>query len=156
MEQCAVCLRDLGSDSWPSAFSISGGLFCHDCIRELFERAIKHQDDYPPRIGDVTLCPKKYSIALPLDLRKQLREKEREYAVVPDDRIYCKECSAFIAPTTEVAATVQCVKCGWSHCSACKDRVFEYRRHVCIDKTEQDAFAGLIQGKDYQICPSAR
>jgi len=111
---------------------------------------------YPVDVDGFLVRPSQHATVIPKTMAKAFRDKEKEYKAPPDDRIYCRACSTFIAAKIDAAGRVKCNKCECQHCSKCGDKWFEMRGHVCRSRDEQDAFKGLEQGKDYQICPSQR
>jgi hypothetical protein len=57
--KCCVCLETppFGKMTNVSQYSV-----CHDCIRQMFQRAPDYEGDYPPIRGKHTLYIRKYSI----------------------------------------------------------------------------------------------
>ena len=154
MNTCAVCLE--GSSPSTTAL-IDDSPVCHRCTIQIFELAIQHEDNYPPRWGARTLDIKDFDW-IPEGVRSSFTRSEREYLTSPAERIYCQVCNTFVAPqTAHHQKEAECPECSTSHCAMCgelRNAVHSITCTVKLTSNEHSAFVGLVLGQDYQICPS--
>ncbi|OQO13997.1 hypothetical protein B0A48_00872 [Cryoendolithus antarcticus] len=155
---------------------ITGDKVCTLCFRQLFALAIQSEENYPPRWGKTTISSQQYGHLLDTPLREAYEAKVREYACPLQQRVYCQRtdpprrpdaCGTFVGKALKRKECVKCTQCAWYTCLRCRDTfstsdVVASRinlEHDCdpfrIPATEAEAFLGLVQGRDYQICPSA-
>jgi hypothetical protein len=88
-DRCSVCW---GTPPFGNMTTADNSSVCHDCIREIFQRALDCQDDYPPKWGNHTLDIRKYTQEhiLTQEFLGLYHQKEREYRCLPkNNRIYC-------------------------------------------------------------------
>ena len=144
MPDCAICLEQTPGGH---TVSIHSSLVCHDCVRQIFEAAIKDEDRYPPKWGTQILKPGDFGRVVSHRTRRRLVEKEKEYLTPPALRIYCNNttpsydelsnpfgrrllppCGAFVGRLVEEAhesiaagssMSSECEKCRTTHCLIC-------------------------------------
>ena len=86
MDDCSACLERLSTNN---LVTMSSSPVCHDCVRRIFENAIRSEHHYPPRWGSLRLRPSQFRDILSKELRDAFREKEEEYLTPPAGRVYC-------------------------------------------------------------------
>nr|OQO28925.1 hypothetical protein B0A51_03945 [Rachicladosporium sp. CCFEE 5018] len=155
---------------------VTGDKVCTLCFRRLFALALESEENYPPRWGKTTLSSQQYGHLLNPELREAYEAKALEYACPLPQRVCCQRtdpprrpeaCGTFIGKAMKRKECVKCAKCAWYTCLRCRSTfsisdVAASRinlDHDCdpfrIPATEAEAFSGLVQGKDYQICPNS-
>ncbi|KAK6419314.1 hypothetical protein LTR95_017083, partial [Oleoguttula sp. CCFEE 5521] len=138
--------------------------------------ALESEESFPPRWGKTTLSSQRYGHLLNPELREAYEAKALEYACPLQQRVYCQRtdpprrpeaCGTFVGKALKRKECVKCTKCAWYTCLRCRDTfsisdVGASRinlEHDCdpfrIPVTEAEAFSGLTQGKEYQICPNS-
>ncbi|KAI5364100.1 putative IBR domain, E3 ubiquitin ligase RBR family, TRIAD supradomain-containing protein [Septoria linicola] len=163
--QCVACMEIL---STPSAVRIYGHDMCLDCfnigIKPLFVAYLKNELEKPRWRGRIIFLEEVEHHFSP-EFREAYVQKEREYCIRPDERIYCpgtaeRPCSHYLGARYlhDPAALLICPECGLRNCGKCFTPVVGDRmNHVCVpDQDLLDAFKNLKQGKDYQRCPGCK
>jgi hypothetical protein len=175
---CCVCSETPPSGNMTSADNSS---VCHDCIRQIFQSALAHEFNYPPKWGNHTLDIRRYTQEriLTQGFLGLYHQKEREYRCLPpNNRIFCswqrhgtvQPCNTFlgarIRSTFDILANngelvVRCRECHNLSCRACKTHIHSLTHattHECVPMRAADpdgaAFQGLKRGRDFQLCPS--
>jgi hypothetical protein len=68
---------------------IEGSPVCPACVREMFDKALKFEHDYPPKWG-AFLHPSEFSHVISKDFIETYQHKEIEYKTQPSRRVYCQ------------------------------------------------------------------
>lgn len=155
---CAFCQYEKRS----LRVRVANDTLCMDCynteIVPKFHAAVDNEAQYPVRWGSTMLEPRLF----PASFQTTWRHKCKEYQTPFPERVYCKHnnCMHYVGNRTELRGTeVMCMKCYKGTCGDCGGSVGTTENvHRCIPEEpadEPDAFAGLVLGKDYQICPGA-
>ncbi|KAK3720082.1 hypothetical protein LTR37_003905 [Vermiconidia calcicola] len=88
--ECLTCTDEVPRSEIVSIESMS---FCYSCIRSRFEAAVKcRYGNYPVKVGKFRV-PEPDDLpseVLSPDLRRAYYQKKKEYAVAPEDQIFCK------------------------------------------------------------------
>lgn len=94
--------------------------YCVDCIRDLFERAMRDETLFPPRCCRQNIDVETLDIFLTKELKEGFQKKKIEFST--KDRTYCfqPDCSKFINPININNNIAICSDCGLSTCSICK------------------------------------
>jgi hypothetical protein len=178
---CELCCEEFRDYT---SIDIQGSEVCPRCVREMFEKALKFEHEYPPNWSG-PLHPSEFSHIFSADYIERYKQKEIEYKTQPSRRIYCRH---IIAPTAvgtggsevpkepcgefigvrhrlskpDMLILGRCKKCKNATCMTCDDYSSDATvtlQHVCKGKLSTDdqraqAFGGLERGKDWQQCPS--
>ena len=87
---CDVCDEDTSA---ARHYHAGDSCICADCasgpIVSLFNDAIKHEFCYPPKFGPSEIDMEEFADLLPDGFREAYAKRVEEYAVPPDERIYC-------------------------------------------------------------------
>ncbi|KAK4545506.1 hypothetical protein LTR36_002856 [Oleoguttula mirabilis] len=155
---CGFCLEDK-----QGGMKIGDDALCKDChdaeVRPKFEAALENEAEYPVRWGATALEPH----LMPTAFEAQWRAKCEEYRTPLAERVYCPHgsCQQYAGNKAELSdlegRIVECKKCSGVFCGNCGVPLQPHRVHTCViedPRQEMDAFAGLVRGKDYQICPN--
>lgn len=141
-------------------------------MKSKFIAALQSEFDHPVRYpGGSILNIDDFASFFTPGFLAAYRAKLQEYGVLSKDRLYCNNttgithelCQQFLGNRVaannagETALTCHacftsdllvssCVKCSESFSGG-------INRHMCMEKEEEDRFAELTRGVDYQICP---
>ena len=178
---CACCCEKYNDYA---RISIDHQNLCTKCVKDMFERAITAEINYPPKWSLGPLHPKHFSHIISAEFIERYEVREREYLCAFGTRIYCKHiihnerdgktdeaCGAFVGAKTAILLGVdKCATCSGLTCLNCstalRDRTSAIEHlHDCeklvgalkLAEAEEEAkaFAGLTQGRHYQRCPNA-
>jgi len=83
---CEICCEDFRDYT---STDIDGSPVCPPCVRELFDKALKFEHEYPPKWG-TPLHPSEFSHIISKAFIENYEHKEVEYKTQPDRRIYCQ------------------------------------------------------------------
>lgn len=72
-----------------TSIDIDGSVVCVSCVRQMFDKALKFEHNYPPKWSG-PLHPTEFSHILSLDYIKDYMRKEVEYNTPPNKRVYCQ------------------------------------------------------------------
>jgi len=147
MTPCDICMKD----KIPFTFiRVDTDRVCQDCfdehIKPKFLDALRFEHSYPVRWGTSTLEPQSFLVHLSKDYLETYSEREKEYKVLPAQRMYCKhrrqatdearassskepnkaseqaveECGHYFGTKAEAAGqTFVCEKCKGLTCGTC-------------------------------------
>jgi hypothetical protein len=155
---CEVCCEDFRDYT---STDIEGSPVCPPCVREMFDKALKFEHEYPPKWG-TSLHPSEFNHIIPKDFIETYERKEVEYKTQPDRRIYCQHmveravaqdnsasgttkepCGEFIGvrqrmSKPDMLVLGRCRKCKNATCMACDDYSSDPAttlQHVCTGKS---------------------
>ena len=83
---CECCCESFGDYT---SIDIDGSLVCVSCVRQMFDKALKFEHNYPPR-WSVPLHPSEFSHIISADYIRDYKDKEIEYNTPPNKRVYCQ------------------------------------------------------------------
>jgi len=83
---CEVCCEDFRDYT---STDIEGSPVCPPCVREMFDKALKFEHEYPPKWG-TSLHPSEFNHIISKDFIDIYERKEIEYKTQPGRRIYCQ------------------------------------------------------------------
>ncbi|EME89749.1 uncharacterized protein MYCFIDRAFT_78469 [Pseudocercospora fijiensis CIRAD86] len=145
-----------------------------------FQDALKDESKYPVKYGTTVLEPSHYPEFFDPAFLTSWRSKEEEYTTPVKFRLYCKNsiddtptgkrnrngtsimtqhpCGHFLGTKTLLSSsspTIPCQSCNHLTCTRCSQPRSSSSTHECpaTEEEEDNAFEGLTQGLDYQICP---
>ena len=173
--KCDVCLNDFDNFA---RISIGNHSICKGCLQEMFEKALKHEFYYPPRLGDLVLHPQDFEHVISEEFITQYLTREAEHKCPPFRRVYCGHapsliiddiCGAFLGRREEpvyagTRLVSKCQTCSSLTCMLCvtpQPDPIEALNHECTpgqhdqDSAEDiEAFKDLERGKHWQLCPA--
>lgn len=172
---CTSCLEQTKAS--PYLVGPQRDRICGECLRAFFKNAILAETNWPPTWAGEVLDATSPAYRHAFDARflRRYDRKAREWNTPIRERVYCRttdrrrsQCGAFLGRLLDRPKCQQCSKCRRYTCLRCL-RSFStahvvgktaYVEHECdpdlrVLEREQ-AFAGLICGKDYQDCPNPR
>lgn len=82
-ECCCTSRRDY------TIIDIDGSTVCFDCVKKMFDDALKCEHQYPPKWAD-RLHPSEFSHVFSEEYIQRYEQKEIEYKMPPNKRIYCQ------------------------------------------------------------------
>ena len=137
---CVVCLNEVQEDQ--GEYTCLEHWYCHPCMKEAFERAMQHMDEFPARCCQNTDMqyqlddtPVLIALSLNSEFVQQYKLKLKEHEVPASDRVYCANtaCAKFQDPDDFTAThTVWCA-CGTLTCTDCKG--VHAADHICTTPT---------------------
>jgi len=80
---CCDCFRDYTS------INIDGNSVCIKCVKQMFDKALKFEHNYPPKWSG-RLHPSEFGHILSADYIAKYEDKEVEYNTPPNRRVYCQ------------------------------------------------------------------
>ena len=83
---CEICCEDFRDYT---STEIEGSSVCPAFVREMFDKALKFEHDYPPKWSS-SLHPSEFSHIISADFIERYKHKEIEYKTQPSRRIYCQ------------------------------------------------------------------
>lgn len=172
---CTSCLERI--KAFPYLVGPQADRICGECLRAFFRNAIMAETNWPPTWAGVVLDATSPAYRHAFDARflRRYDRKAREWDTPIRERVYCRttdrgrsQCGAFLGRLLDRSQCQQCSKCRAYTCLHCLKSFstayvagkIGYVKHDCdpdlhVLEREQ-AFAGLICGKDYQDCPNPR
>lgn len=160
--QCGVCLDEINAVD-RIYIGRDNDNICTDCFNQTivpkFRNALETESQYDNARwsdGNEHLKARDFINFLGEEFVKKYEQKEKEYRVRVSDRAYCRrtlenedptkvrECGTFVGSKTELAELSEVV------CPECHGVVVNEGGD---EGEEEDPFAGLERGKDYQRCP---
>ncbi|KAK6433969.1 hypothetical protein LTR95_009846 [Oleoguttula sp. CCFEE 5521] len=136
---------------------IDGDYICDDCahdVAKLFERALEHEIEYPPRVPAPQFPPRLHNQAS--GVRYQCRAKD----VLPGTSSPNEEvCNNFLGALSETTGDqYRCSSCTSASCAYCKAVLADPSApHTCgteEDTSITDHLAENTRGLEYQLCPN--
>jgi len=130
LETCCVC----GDDFLPIKIHRlqCDHLYCHDCLRQYFVKAMSDKSIFPPKCcdGPIPLA----SVQAELSPHEMDHFKKAEVEFSTTDRTYCSNayCRQFVPPIDILGNLAYCSSCGTSTCVMCNDD------HLGIDDCPAD------------------
>lgn len=155
---CAVCCEDFRDYT---STDIDGSPVCPPCVREMFDKALKFEHEYPPKWG-TPLHPSEFSHIISKDFIESYAHKEIEYKTQPGRRIYCQHivervvtkdgntcgvtqepCGEFIGvrqnqSKPDMLVLGRCKKCKNATCMICEDYSSDPAttlQHICTGRS---------------------
>ena len=155
---CELCCEDFRDYT---STDIDGSPVCPPCVREMFNKALKFEHEYPPKWG-TPLHPSEFSHIISKDFIESYKHKEVEYKTQPDRRIYCQHmvervvvkqdsacgttqerCGEFIgvrqkSSKSDMLVLGRCKKCKNATCMICEDYSSDPAttlQHICTGKS---------------------
>lgn len=150
IQDCLICVQEIPVGK---AVSCTGGHdYCHECMLELFRRAVATEADFPAKCCTEPLPVELIILFAPADLVRQYRAKEIEHNTT--DRTYCSRpnCSAFLPSTAIRGNRAACPACGTQTCSACKG---QFHNGAC-GRAADAAVLALGEREGWRRCPRCR
>lgn len=143
---------------------VSGDFVCLDCLKQvvqLFRDAVSGAGRWPAKWGTEEIKIKDFAQYIPdyEELAKKYATKGVEINTPEHQRLYCLEDGTFLGkkPRNNDLSKNQCPNCGNDICHKCGvSREGAPANHKCKETagiSNQDAFAGMVKGKDFQNCP---
>jgi len=88
LTSCCVCLENPPHEDLTN---VDDYIVCQDCIRQLFQRALEYEGNWPPKWAKHTLDIQTYTQQriFTQDFLNVYHQKERECCCPPANRIYC-------------------------------------------------------------------
>lgn len=155
---CEVCCEDFHDYT---STDIDGSPVCPPCVREIFDKALKFEHEYPPRWG-IPLHPSEFNHIISKDYIDSYKHKEIEYKTQPGRRIYCQHmvervvgednsaggttqepCGEFIgvrqkSNKSDMLVLGRCRTCKNATCMVCDDYFSDpatMLQHICTGKS---------------------
>ncbi|EMC94255.1 hypothetical protein BAUCODRAFT_52249, partial [Baudoinia panamericana UAMH 10762] len=168
---CSACFEEHDTER----FIANGDQVCAPVLEEVFKRALLSEPDFPPRWGRTELDPWQYRRVVNTLYMKKYEKKAKEWSVPETMRIYCQHtdrprhsepCNTFLGKWELSKYLRKCEKCNWYTCLRCRETHSTSdaagrkakMTHDCDPDTvvqgREEAFKGLVRGKDYQDCPN--
>lgn len=123
MNDCAACNDKVSQ--FHTMRAPCGHTYCRICVKELFDRAAKHEINFPPKCCDQVITLEEAGLFLSLDIYDKFQEKSEEFSTI--NRTYCSdpECVTFIPPKAIDNQKAKCPACQKLTCIACKAKAHE-------------------------------
>lgn len=127
--------------------------YCGDCIRRMFEVAIKDTAFFPPRCCSKAIPYFSCVSFLTEDLTSRFLEKRRELDT--PNRVYCSRptCAKWIDPTSITAGVGSCVACGDKTCYSCKR---PQHSGLCPKDKDVKKLMDVARENKWKACPSCK
>ncbi|KAL2816425.1 hypothetical protein BDW59DRAFT_177361 [Aspergillus cavernicola] len=128
-------------------------LYCADCLKSLFLRAMKDQSLFPPRCCREPIPLLLVQTYLPEQELEEFGSAKIEFTTA--DRTYCSNmgCGKFIPPSRIAADRADCAFCSTSTCAMCKNN---YHQDDCASDPALQATLALVSREGWQRCFSCR
>ncbi|KXT10865.1 hypothetical protein AC579_1968 [Pseudocercospora musae] len=175
--ECGACFDECRGKN----VQLAGDHLCYDCFEtgyvSQFHEALKDESKFPVKYGTTVLEPRDYLKHFDGSFRAAWREKKVEYNTPVKLRLYCNSnvdnktaptdqhsrdgspittqnrCGEFLGSSSHHISAVTCKSCKGRTCTRCS-QPYSSSDHACpAAEGEEDAFAGLERGVDFQICP---
>jgi len=169
-ERCSSCDAKL----WRRPVSIGDEVACKGCLRYILQNSLEAETSFPPRWAGKRLDPRDFRHVVSSEFLDEYEEKEKEWGCPARLRLYChhttppqvEPCGNFLRQSPEDRLCQRCDKCMTYTCGQCHMNLLSQDtrltqtviEHDCDPSLEiqarEQAFAGLVRGKDYQDCPT--
>lgn len=149
MEDCVVCGDAKKSSNMMTA--PCGHAYCDGCVNELFDRAAKHEFNFPPKCCGRIIRLEDAGLFLSWEIYKKFQEKFEEFSTA--DRTYCSDldCATFIPPKTIENDKAKCPACQKLTCNTCKKEAHE---GDCLEGSAVQPFWKTVPG--FQQCSECK
>lgn len=129
-------------------------LYCHDCLRNLFEACLTDESLFPARCCGQRIPVDDHRPVLGSKLVGQFRAKEVEFSTL--NRTYCHQptCSTFVPVEFIKNDVATCPQCYYRTCIMCKGA--EHRGDECGQDTATQIILHLAAENGWQRCFSCR
>lgn len=116
--QCSGCYRYFAKKNL--AIPSCDDAYCPKCLEKMLQKVLTNESQYPPRC-----CGRIVPVAtakLSKEFRARFLEKEAEYRIPVDKRVYCfvPKCSTLIQLANIKESLARCQACKSSTCTRCK------------------------------------
>ncbi|KAK3632959.1 hypothetical protein LTR56_016007 [Elasticomyces elasticus] len=153
--RCGCCL-DHHNDY--TSIVVNKFKMCTTCVKVMFERAIKHEIDYPATMMSTELHPKHFDHIISAEFVERYVQREKEYKCPTNSRAYCKHlttgggddcvrkvCGKFVGPLRQeekeivlvVASCGDCSKLTCLKCGVALNSIEESPSHGCEKHIEE-------------------
>ncbi|KAK5747460.1 hypothetical protein LTR17_000101 [Elasticomyces elasticus] len=154
--RCGCCL-DHHNDY--TSIAVNKFKMCTTCVKGIFERAIKHEIDYPAIMRSTELHPKHFDHVIPSEFVERYVQREKEYKCPTNSRAYCKHlttgcdddciqeaCGKFVGPLRQeekeivliVASCGDCSRLTCLKCGVALKSIEESPAHDCERRIEEE------------------
>ncbi|KAF6227706.1 hypothetical protein HO173_012036 [Letharia columbiana] len=149
--ECVVC-RNQEVDSNVMTASC-GELYCGGCVNELFDRAAKHEFNFPPKCCGQIITLANAESFLSSDIYDKFQKKSEEYSTT--NRTYCSdpECVTFISPKAVDDGQAKCPACQRLTCIVCKEEVHE---GGCLEDPAAQSLMTAAAEAGFQQCQECK
>ncbi len=130
-----------------------GHEYCHGCLMELFNSAMRDESLFPPRCCKQLIPPTMVQQHLPDGFPEAFRQRQLEMDT--PNRTYCsnKPCSIFIRPSNMDGDKATCPECDTRTCTICKGGAHE---GDCPQDSAVVALMAAAAREGFKQCPSCR
>lgn len=149
---CSLCTDHFFDEDLATA--TCGHRYCGECIREVFNRAFKDEELFPPRCCRQAIPLEAVRDFLTEDIESTFGDKTVEYGT--KYRVYCSAagCETFLTPAMTIReGAAQCSTCQAITCTLCKGPVHDGDCPVDEEMRQLDA---LAEGEGWTRCPECR
>ena len=149
---CSLCTDHFFDEDLATA--TCGHRYCGECIREVFSRAFKDEELFPPRCCRQAIPLEAVREFLTEDIESTFADKTVEYGT--KYRVYCSAagCETFMTPAMTIRdGTAQCSTCQAITCTLCKGPTHD---GDCPVDEEMRQLEALAEGEGWTSCPECR
>ena len=147
MKDCVVCGDEVKESNTMTA--PCGDTYCGGCVDELFDRAAKHELDFPPKCCGQLITLEGARLFLSPAIHDKFQEKSEEFST--RNRTYCFDpmCLSFISPKAIDDDKAKCPACQKSTCTMCKGEAHE---GDCPEDPASQGLMTAVAEAGYQQC----
>lgn len=133
--------------------------YCPTCTISLIEKVIKDETFFPLKCCQTPIPVSEFDSLIPPKLLEAYKEKQLEYKVSQQDRVYCvnSTCSTFLGSSQGRSSrdrNVFCHKCKTSTCAKCKGDTHE--EADCAAHAAGILLRQLAINSKWQTCPGCK
>ncbi|KAM7219503.1 hypothetical protein V8F06_005058 [Rhypophila decipiens] len=145
--RCYICREKFERDTMFKA--LCSHKFCPLCLQRFFRDALT-EARFPPKCCDFAI-PDTANDYLPSDLVAVLQQKEVEYGIPAEKRVFCRGCAAIIPPWNIDEKTMIgfCEQCKDKTCTRCKTYKHEGE---CRLQTTGDELKKMLLANKWAVC----
>ncbi|KAK4626634.1 hypothetical protein CLAFUW4_04002 [Fulvia fulva] len=172
---CSCCLETISDDAMLIIHDHKLCVSCFDSgVRPQFDAALADESQYPVMWDGKEVNPISYRHCFTKDFKDAWKARLKEYKTPLQNRLYCQGkvnsdpsskgaeiCGKFLGQKKKTKTIIDCQACGSQSCARCASSfpADASSTHACSAakaKPEDDPFAGLTRGVDYQRCPGCQ
>ncbi|KAK3335392.1 hypothetical protein B0T19DRAFT_6893 [Cercophora scortea] len=147
--ECVSCLDDIDP---ASGIKTACHYYCNECFQRLIATALENEAQWPPKCCLTNISFLTITRHITGELMEQYREKDAEYSIPVQDRLYCSQpdCGEWIKKVDKANKTAQCSQ-GHSMCILCRQAPHPLNE-ACPQNRDQQLADQLAEEEGWRHC----
>ncbi|KAK3693569.1 hypothetical protein B0T22DRAFT_476404 [Podospora appendiculata] len=147
--ECVSCLDDIDP---ASGIKTACHYYCGECFQRLIATALENEAQWPPKCCLTNISFLTITRHISGELMEQYREKDAEYSIPVQDRLYCSQpdCGEWIKKVDKANKTAQCSQ-GHTMCILCRQAPHSLNE-PCPQNRDQQLADQLAEEEGWRHC----